>query len=301
MNLKLRAKNYIESFNCKLLSEYKNRNEIISIQCKCGEIINKTFKQFADSKLKCCTGCAYKLRKHNKLTQEQVANCIAKNNCELISEYIDANSSIFIKCSCGHIAKTTFARFKNYNITICNKCAVKKRAKEASFSFELVKQFIEDSGCKLLSAGYKNANTPMLLQCRCNNTWRVDFHTFQRSKYKACKICSSKETGIKLTKYTKEERLKRLKETRTYHYRVLRRYILERDNYTCKKCNINPSKNSKKLNVHHLFNRASFPKWKYKSINLITLCSGCHKQFHKQFGLVNNTPKQMKIYLKGNK
>lgn len=296
MNLKLRAKNYIESHGCKLLSDYKNRDENILIECKCGETMTKSFKQFTDSKLKCCTDCAYKLRKHNKLTHQEVERYISKQNCKLLSEYKNANSPLMIKYKCNHDVETTFARFKHYETSTCNQCAKKKGAKIRSHGFKSVKLFIENTGCKLLEVEYKNANTSMLLQCKCGVKWKSNFHTFQRSKYKACKLCSS----LKLD----SDRIKR--KNGTYIKLDLnvtdkiRKDVFSRDNHTCKKCGFSSfDKRNHNLNAHHLFNKVSFPKWKYKSINLITLCAECHVNFHKQFGYSNNTPKQMKIYLKG--
>ena len=64
-----------------------------------------------------------------------------------------------------------------------------------------------------------------------------------------------------------------------------RKYILERDNYSCINC-----KTQKKLQVHHTqyhYNkktRVPLKPWNYNSKYLITLCDKCHKMGHKFFG-----------------
>jgi hypothetical protein len=301
MSLKLTqntVKSIIESFDCVLLSDYKNANSLLLMQCKCGNQMTRSLNNFKGSKHKSCDDCAKKI-KFDKLRNDpkEVKKYIESFGCELLDTYISANKSIRIKCSCGSITKRTFTNFKECENKICHACVAKKTAKKRAPSFESVKTFIEKAGCKLLSTEYKNANTPMLLQCRCGDTWNVDFHIFKRSKHKACKLCSA----LKLS----TDRVKR--ENGTYIKKDLnisdkmRKKILKRDNYCCKKCGvISLKKRHHNLNVHHLYNKIQYPKWNNRVSNLITLCNTCHKSFHKTFGIINNTPKQMKIYLKGN-
>ncbi len=52
--------------------------------------------------------------------------------------------------------------------------------------------------------------------------------------------------------------------------------ILERDNWTCLKCNAT----DKTLNVHHKYYELYENVWDYPTYALITLCSDCHKEEH---------------------
>jgi hypothetical protein len=59
-------------------------------------------------------------------------------------------------------------------------------------------------------------------------------------------------------------------------WKLKRQEILERDNYTCQKC----QRQSKNLHVHHL-SYNGLP-WEVDNSELITYCSGCHKYQHTQ-------------------
>lgn len=54
-----------------------------------------------------------------------------------------------------------------------------------------------------------------------------------------------------------------------------RNEILERDNYTCRKCGA-----TSHLNVHHLSYEKSRLAWEYPNEKLITLCEECHAREH---------------------
>lgn len=58
-------------------------------------------------------------------------------------------------------------------------------------------------------------------------------------------------------------------------WRAKRVEILERDKHTCTRC-----KSRNDLQVHHLVYEDDFP-WESKNEDLITLCSSCHKLWHK--------------------
>ena len=64
---------------------------------------------------------------------------------------------------------------------------------------------------------------------------------------------------------------------------------LQRDNLVCQKC----SQCGGQLEVHHINNFADFPELRLISENGITLCKGCHKEFHHIYGKKNNTQEQL--------
>ncbi len=76
-------------------------------------------------------------------------------------------------------------------------------------------------------------------------------------------------------------------------YRLWKKTILERDNFTCQKC----KKRGGELVGHHIFNFADFPEFKLSIDNGITLCKNCHIQFHKKYGKRNNTKEQLEEFL----
>ncbi len=76
-------------------------------------------------------------------------------------------------------------------------------------------------------------------------------------------------------------------------YKLWRKAVFGRDNFTCQKCNISGGR----LHPHHIFNFADYPELRFAIDNGITLCIGCHKLFHKKFGVKNNTKGQLEIFI----
>lgn len=75
-------------------------------------------------------------------------------------------------------------------------------------------------------------------------------------------------------------------------YRIWRNKVLKKYKYTCQK-----SGDKKRLRVHHIQNFSDYPELRYKFSNGIVLCERCHIEFHKIYGLKNNTKEQMCEYL----
>ena len=71
-------------------------------------------------------------------------------------------------------------------------------------------------------------------------------------------------------------------------YAEWRNKVFERDNYTCQRC----GQRQGDINAHHL-NSFHWDKEHRTDINNgITLCTSCHKLFHKEYGSRNNTKEQ---------
>lgn len=70
----------------------------------------------------------------------------------------------------------------------------------------------------------------------------------------------------------------------------------ERDDYTCNKC----GERGGRLNAHHIESWKFYPEKRMELDNLVTLCTRCHKEFHKQYGNGTNKPnnrEQLEKYL----
>ena len=87
---------------------------------------------------------------------------------------------------------------------------------------------------------------------------------------------------------------KNLKIRNSIEMRLWREDVFERDNWTCQKTKIKGGK----LCSHHIQNFAEFPELRFEVDNGITLSEKSHKEFHKIYGVKNNTRKQLNEFLK---
>lgn len=75
-------------------------------------------------------------------------------------------------------------------------------------------------------------------------------------------------------------------------WRLWREAVFARDKWTCQKCE---RKNN--FNPHHIKNFSQYHKLRFEVDNGVTLCSDCHKEFHRIYGRQNNNKKQLKEFL----
>lgn len=73
-----------------------------------------------------------------------------------------------------------------------------------------------------------------------------------------------------------------------------RNTVFARDNYLCQKYKTK----EKKLQAHHINNFADYPELRFDVDNGITLSYKAHREFHKKYGIKNNTRKQIEDFLK---
>lgn len=76
-------------------------------------------------------------------------------------------------------------------------------------------------------------------------------------------------------------------------YRLWRKAIFERDNFSCQKC----KESGGDLTAHHINNFSEFPELRFSIENGIALCRKCHRAFHKMFGEYNNTREQLEEFM----
>lgn len=80
---------------------------------------------------------------------------------------------------------------------------------------------------------------------------------------------------------------------KSLYYKLWHKICLERDWFTCQKCR----QMGKELHVHHINNFSDFPEIRFAIDNGITLCDKCHREFHKLYGIKNNTQGQIDEFL----
>lgn len=80
---------------------------------------------------------------------------------------------------------------------------------------------------------------------------------------------------------------------KSIEYRLWREAVFARDNWTCQKTGIKGGE----LHPHHINNFSEFPELRFAIDNGITLSEKAHREFHKKYGIKNNTREQLKEFL----
>ena len=86
-----------------------------------------------------------------------------------------------------------------------------------------------------------------------------------------------------------------IKIRQSIEYRLWRNAVFARDNFTCQKCN----EKGIYLVAHHVKNFAQCPELRFAIDNGISFCRNCHRNFHRGYGVKNNTLEQVELFLQG--
>lgn len=76
-------------------------------------------------------------------------------------------------------------------------------------------------------------------------------------------------------------------------FRLWREAVFARDNWTCQKTGIKGCD----LVAHHILNFSKYPELRFAIDNGITLSKKAHQEFHKKYGIKNNTREQLNEFL----
>ncbi len=76
-------------------------------------------------------------------------------------------------------------------------------------------------------------------------------------------------------------------------YKLWRDSVFARDGYTCQKT----GQVGGDMECHHVLSFSEYPELRFAIDNGITLSKKSHKEFHKKYGMKNNTRQQLEEYL----
>lgn len=208
------------------------------------------------------------------------------------------------QCECGNVTEARKSRLSGGHTQSCgclNKELTSKRQSEAGYRLRGKKfgklTVVEPVGKKI------GCGRLWLCECECGETIITTASSIVRGRTTSCG-CKQIEhvTALGLSnvgkdnpaynhKLTGEEREERRFQRTSADSRRLRLETYKRDNFTCTLCESN-----KDLIAHHLDGFDNHPEKRFDINNLVTLCEGCHIDFHKEFGYGNNTKEQFEQY-----
>ena len=284
------VKQYFEDQGCELLSEkYTNCDTKMDYVCSCGELSKINFYCFKQCHR--CKKCGQEKKANTqRLSYDYVKQYFEDQGCKLLSkEYINNGVLMDYICSCRNKSKIIFSSFKQGSR--CKKCGGTEK-----LSYDYIKQYFKDQDCQLISKEYKNCGTLLDYICSCGNKSKINFDSFKIGC--RCKKCGIKKmTGPNNSSWnpnlTNEEREKNKTRLSDIDYKLWRRRVFKKYDYTCQICN----QRGKLINAHHIESYATNKELRTKLSNGIVFCEDHHRLFHKIYGRTNNNRTQLEQFL----
>ena len=290
------VRDFFKENGCELLEEeYVNNSTKMRFKCSCGNVAEQSYANFKKGGR--CKECRYKkTSKSLRLDYSYVYKFFKDNGCELLEEeYVNNSKPMKFRCSCGENGKIRFGNFQQGER--CKKCGRERMKNSQKLDINLVREYISNKGCELLSNNYKNVDEKIKIKCDCGTIFKSTFSNFKSGG--RCKKCRYKKMmGANNPSWnpnlTNEDRVNR----RGKKMIKWSKDVFKKDKYICQKCGRYRKKGDRVvLNAHHKNSWNSFKEQRYDLNNGITFCVDCHKEFHNKYGYGNNTEKQTKEFL----
>lgn len=181
-------KEFVEDNGYKLISkEYRSCKEKIEVECPFGHRYFVTWGNFKHGNR--CPICSKEINRNKRTTPYGEVKEIAESRgYELLSKEYIPKKKILLKCSKGHIWEVDFRSFKSgVNCAYCNG--------HIKFTYDFVKQDIENRGYILLSKEYINNIQKLDLICPRGHSIKMSYGSLRNGC--DCNICSSQRCGDK--------------------------------------------------------------------------------------------------------
>lgn len=257
--------------------------------CFCGGKGLKSLTHFRRGRS--CKACGHAVTgdKNGRLTLADAREAFTSlGHTLLVDTYVSNSTKMPYVCKCGTTHSMSLANMKKGRN--CLTCAGK-----TAWSLESARTVYKDAGCELLATEYADSNVPMLYRCNCGDESVTTLGSFLKGV--RCRGCGIKRiTGANNYLYNSTKTDAEREGRRTYPgYQAWRKSVFARDAYTCQVC----SAVGGTLNAHHLNDYATHKDQRTDLSNGVTLCRGCHKEFHDQYGRKNSTKEDQFVEFKG--
>ena len=197
-------------------------------------------------------------------------------------------------CDCGKIKITENHKLKNNIIKSCGSALCKKNGSEKQnhdgekyFKYTVLKYVGKN----------KWRNHLYECQCECGIVKTLILSHLISGKIKSCgcynRTHKQSLIGSLNPNFNQDITEQQRKIGRNFSTKGLYKWkmnIKKRFNFICQVCQTFSGKNS---HAHHLYSYSRYPDLRLDPKNGTCLCANCHRDFHKKFGIKNNTPKQM--------
>ena len=206
----------------------------------------------------------------------------------------NSNKKVKVKCPrCNEIRRTHYKSYFRSETDMCQPCTV--QVKNTNY----LEEGAQYNSLTVLKPAKETGKSVCL--CECGNKTIVDNYQIKSGGTKSCgclkgehlkhtrKVSGSEHGRWKGGVSTERDRLKESKE-----YKVWRKSVFERDEYTCQKC----GQVGYELNAHHIKPYNQFKELATKKDNGVTFCKECHIKFHSKYGKKDIGKKEVKEFTK---
>lgn len=275
---------YFKQFGYEVLSkEYRSNKDLLAVICPNKHEYFIRYNDFQQGHR--CVVCAGS----SKISKERVIELCSSINYLLV--YLDAAGSVSYVCDNGHSVTTSFKSF--WRGRRCPKCRQVKyqgesnpnykggisssdKASYSTYSSKLIPfnsiksvvfngHLIISTQCHYCGRYFEPSTTEVIARIKSINSGVGESNFY----------CSS-DCKLNCSTYKRRNKPKSNNLTREVQPE-LRKLVLVRDLYICKKCR----KNKSSLHCHHITGILENPIESADIDNCITLCSDCHKLVHK--------------------
>jgi hypothetical protein len=254
-------KEYINSYNYKIITKYIRSSDPIKLQCPEGHIFKTRWYSFTGGHR--CPIC-YFINK--TVTIDEIKEFVSNFGYKCLSKTYAVNKQLKFICANGHYYKTSW-----YNFKVGNRCSECNRINRRKNSLIKVKRFAKSVGYICLSNSYVHATQKLKFKCPEGHIFYMGWDSFRRHRCPECwRISNIGEGnpvwrgGISFEPYCE-----------IWADQDYKQSIKERDENKC----LNPYcfKTSKTLVIHHI----DYNKKNCHPSNLITVCDSCNGRANK--------------------
>jgi hypothetical protein len=190
------VKNYLKNDGYILITtkdEYSSLISKIKVSCPNGHVYTTNFNNFKNGNRRC--------RECKKPIIEEIRLKFENEGYTLLeTKYKNQRTKMMFICNNGHQGKITYNAFQQGQR--CRECAIEENTERQRFSYEYVKNYFNEQGCKLLSKEYTNSGELLDYICLCGNISKIRFNSFKNGV--RCKECGIKKV-VESRKYSYEE------------------------------------------------------------------------------------------------
>jgi len=189
------------------------------------------------------------------------------------------------KCDCGATAQVPVNSLTSGNTRSCG-CLMHTSASQTGHNnaLDISGQRFERLVALYPIGGSRQQSIIWQCRCDCGNYTKVTTGNLNSGGVRSCGCLRREVTrarnGPSHPNWKGGTRTKNKKIRMSPEYKGWRHKVFERDCFTCQAC----GQSKCYIEAHHIKDFSSYPDLRFVVINGITLCSKCHRAFHRRYG-----------------